>query len=568
MIQARLPFVFPLLLIASAAAQTPCEGVAAWSPCELAFDLPPGAAATFEVQAEFRSPRFKTYLMPAFWTGKQLLIRFTPTEPGEWIYRLSGNVASLEGKTGAFHAGESPAPGFIHVANVHHWVTDDRKAHLWMGCIADRLGFEPAADAEPRIAEIAAGKCNHIRLSILGGAADRARVWLKDGPNPAHFDALDRTLTAIHKRGLTADLLLAGDPDYWNSLAPDWQSRERLIRYLVARYAPLNITWLGLERWEDYKDSRELLKQIGLALKKLDPYQHPRSSAAGITSSPLLADGWMDFIVEGSIDHQVAAVEHQFYAVPFIEVTDAQHLWNATMDGAYPELLPGGEAIAKSWFDVLADTRHWELEPYFDLDGGRATALEDVEYLVYIEKPAGPIEVSVEKHGYDIYWFNPLTGVFLEQKKYKGEHYTGEAPDRSHPWVLLIAREGRKESMLKSYKFESRPVPVQEIETNAQKVPFEILDPAGDTLVARLPVKYMAKVKRETRATRSILYLWTAEAPVDGQGLRVLGTGPQGTFSIPVGIALRYPAVLTIHVSALNANGKAYAADKVYQLNR
>jgi hypothetical protein len=64
------------------------------------------------------------------------------------------------------------------------------------------------------------------------------------------------------------------------------------------------------------------------------------------------------------------------------------------------------------------------------------------------------------------------------------------------------------------------------------------------------------------------MYLWTAEAPVDGQGLRVLGTGSQGTFSIPMGIALRYPAVLTIHVSALNANGKAYAADKVYQLNR
>ena len=565
---ARLPFVFALILIASAAAQTTCEGIAAWSPCEFAFDVPAGAYSSFEVQAEFRSPRFKTFLMPAFWTGNKLVIRFTPTEPGEWIYRLTGNVPSLEGKQGAFHAGDSSAPGFIHVANVHHWATDDRKAHLWMGCIEDRLGFQPASDAERRIAEIASNKCTHVRVSILGGAADRTRVWLNDGPNPAHFEALDRTLLAIHKRGLTADLVLASNPDYWNGLAPDWLSREKLIRYLVARYAPLNITWLGLDHWEDYKDSRELLKQIGLALKKLDPYQHPRSSSASITSSPLIADGWMNFIVEGSLDHQVAAVEHQFYQMPFVEVTDAQHLWNATMDGAYPELRPGGEAISKAWFDLVADTRHWELEPYFDLDGGRGAALEDVEYLIYIEKPSGPIEVSVEKHGYDVFWFNPLTGVFLEQKKYKGEHYTGEAPDRSHPWVLLIAREGRKESMLKSYKFESRPVPVQEIELNALKVPFEIVEPPGDTLVAATPVKYAAKVKRETRATRSIMYLWTAEAPVDGQGLRVLGTGSQGTFHIPPGIALRFPAVLTIHVSALNANGKAYATDKVYQLTR
>jgi len=31
--------------------------------------------------------------------------------------------------------------------------------------------------------------------------------------------------------------------------------------------------------------------------------------------------------------------------------------------------------------------RYWELEPYFELDGGRAVALSGVEYLVYIEKP-------------------------------------------------------------------------------------------------------------------------------------------------------------------------------------
>ena len=35
------------------------------------------------------------------------------------------------------------------------------------------------------------------------------------------------------------------------------------------------------------------------------------------------------------------------------------------------------------WYDILLGTRHWELEPYFDVDGGRALALEDTEYLVY-----------------------------------------------------------------------------------------------------------------------------------------------------------------------------------------
>ena len=79
---------------------------------------------------------------------------------------------------------------------------------------------------------------------------------------------------------------------------------------------------------------------------------------------------------------------------------------------------------------------------------------------------------------------------------------------------------------------------------------------------------FAAKLKRETRATRSIMYVWTGEVPADGQGYRILGTGAQGTLRIPPDIATRYPAVLSIRVNALNANGKAYSADKVYQLNK
>jgi hypothetical protein len=50
--------------------------------------------------------------------------------------------------------------------------------------------------------------------------------------------------------------------------------------------------------------------------------------------------------------------------------------------------------------------------------------------------------------------------------------------------------------------------------------------------------------------------------------LRVLGTGSPGSFVIPPSIALNFPAVLSIHLAALNANGKAYSADRVVQLNK
>ncbi len=558
--------------------QTPCEGTPAYSPCEIVFELStgdvaahPNPYATAQLHAEFRSPHFKTYLLPAFWDGaRKLIIRFTPTEAGPWTYHTTSNIAAFDAKDGTFNAGSSDFPGYVNAANFHHWATDDKKPHLWMGYIADRFPFVSQQEFDQQLAEAAQNKFTHFRGSILGKAADRSRVYAgPDKPNSAYFDELDRRVLAVHKRGLTIDLILASNPDYITSLFPDWQSRDRFISYVVARYAAFNVTWQGLEEFEDYKNGRPLLKELGLNLKKQDPYQHPRSSSAKVTSSSLLPDGWMNFVIEATTNDVIGSVEHQFYQVPFVGVTDAQHLWNATMDGEYPEFHGDGAAMCRYWFEFIADTRHWELEPYFDVDGARAMALEDVEYVSYVEHPGPPVEITVEKHGYDVSWFNPATGESVEQKKYKGEHYTGEAPDKSHPWVLLVAREGRKESMLKSYKFDSREAPlVQEIESNPAKVPYAIMDPSGNTLEAGKPVNFSAKLTRETRATRSMMFLWTGEVSIDGQGLRVLGTGSPGSFVIPPSIALNFPAILSLHLTALNANGKAYSADRVFQLNK
>ncbi len=560
-------FFFPLFSIVVACGQNACDGTPAYKPCELTFEVPSdkNPYTSVELEAEFKSPKFKTFLMPAFWAGgNRMVIRFTPTEAGQWDYRITSNVAALSGKTGSFSAAASEAPGFVVAANVHHWATENKQPHLWMGWVADQLTYGSDAEFAQGLEAAASHKFTHMRCSILGGSGEFSAP---DQPNFAYFDKLDRRLRQVHDRGLTADLLLGPDPDYVRRLFPDWQARERFVRYVVARYAAFNITWQGFAEWEDAADGRALLKELGLELKKVDPYQHPRSSGAKFTSSPLLGDGWMTYVVEGSTDPQIGSIEHQLYQVPIVGMTDAAHLWSTTMDGSYPQLRPGGEEIAKAWFSLVDDTRHWELEPYFEVDGGRAVALEDVEYLIYIEKPAGPVEVSVEKHGYDIVWFNPLTGEMLAAKKYKGEHFVGEAPDRSHPWVLLVAREGRVESMAKSYKFESRPVPVQEVEANTAKVPYGISQPEGDSVTIH-PTPYAVKMLKETRATRSMMFLWTGDVPADGRGFRVLGTGAKGTFTIPAVLAEKYPAVLSIRVSAINANGKVYSVDKVFELTQ
>jgi len=54
----------------------------------------------------------------------------------------------------------------------------------------------------------------------------------------------------------------------------------------------------------------------------------------------------------------------------------------------------------------------------------------------------------VQKRGYDVEWFNPVSGQRIREKKpFKGDHFTGEPPDRLHDWVLHLFREGRLESM-------------------------------------------------------------------------------------------------------------------------
>jgi hypothetical protein len=256
--------------------------------------------------------------------------------------------------------------------------------------------------------------------------------------------------------------------------------------------------------------------------------------------------------------------------------TFRHRLWNAVMDGQSVTYAnsgsgaqylnsPGSKAMTVC-FDFFSDTRHWELEPYFDVDGGRALALEDTEYVVYVEKP-GPLELTVVRHGYDVFWINPADGTSAKGKKFSGDHFTAEPPDRSHDWVLHVVREGRVEGMNKSYKFESQEIVLQEIEANTPKVPFAIEQPSGD-LSLSTPAPYAAKITRETRATRQMWWLWLGDVATDRQGVRVLATGQKGTFRIPPDLARGYPAIMHLRVYGMNANGKVYEIDTGLQIGK
>jgi hypothetical protein len=108
---------------------------------------------------------------------------------------------------------------------------------------------------------------------------------------------------------------------------------------------------------------------------------------------------------------------------------------------------------------------------------------------------------------------------------------------------------------------------MQEIEGKPEKAPYDIDQPAGDLSLSK-PSPFGVKMKRETRATRTMLYLWTGEVSADGQGFRILATGAKGAFTPTSRLAANYPALLVIRLYGMNANGKVYLVTKAAQLNQ
>lgn len=588
----RIGIWWPVLLwffIGSASYALPaCEqGAKTFSPCELSFtwnanELPSSASPYKSdlLNVEFRSPTHTTYLVHAFWSGGQnLQVRFSPTEAGTWTYHVTSQIKRYDDHEATFPVADSGSPGFVSVANVRHWWTTNKQPHLWLSAAVPFLKLQQP-ELETWLGARKHDGFTHIRGTLLTLSAHEKPITATGEPNFAYFDALDQQILAANTHGFTLDILLADDAFVQSPFFANADLREPLVRYVVARYGSLNVTWQGIETFEDTVGARALLKELNGYIDKYDGYHHPRSTDAKMTSAPLLHDGWMNYLIEACPNPQLGAVEHQFTQAPEIHVVNEtnpkrfrEELWTATTNGEYPSISYESlrnEANVKAvqiWVRVLSDTRHWELEPYFDVDGARATGLNEVEYLAYAAHP-GIVEITLPKHKYNPVWVNPITGEEIPLKNYKGEVFSQQTPDNSHDWVLQVAREGHKASMLKSYYFESQSPPVQEIELDPAKIPFKIADPSGTSLNPAIPAPFSAELTRQARATRLVQYIWWGEIAGGPAGARVLGVGASGTFSIPQEFLAHPASDLNLRVQAINSYGKAYELDKVYQLTR
>ncbi len=581
--------------VIQAAAPVACsQGARQYFPCELTFEMQPEELKSAQsavnqdlLRVEFRSPGHTTYMMRSFWDGgRTLKVRFTPTEAGEWTYKITSVTKRLDDQEVKFTAAETGEAGLVNVANVRHWRTINKKPHLWLSAGVpwlelDQAAFESWLDARKK------NGFTHIRGTILSAHAS-AKPFAADGtPDLAYFRALDDRVLAAADRSLTADLIIADQSFVQSGAFKDREKMDPILRYVIARFGSLNVTWQGIEHFDDVAGSRGLLRDMALFLKQYDGFHHPRSSDARVSSSPLLADGWMNFVLEASPKPELAAIEHQFTTVPSVHIISTSdpvgfrhELWNSTTNGQYvtvPYEALRNEANAKAvetWYKVISEGRHWEYEPFFDVSGARAVAVDGrkdpnaevdfVECLTYAQTP-GIVEVTLPRHKYNPYWINPATGEEIPLKNIRTEVISRETPDNTNDWVLYLPREGQRDSMARSYYFESMAPPVQEPEMDSAKTPFDIVDPPGDQLSVRVPAPFRIKLTRNNRATRAMQYVWWGEVLSGDEGARVLGFGPSGSLNVPSALALP-GSLMTLRLEAINANGKAYEVDRVFTL--
>ena len=617
-----------LLFTTQASAIEVCDSVPVYEPCEISMALSaaeveahPNPYVSVELRAEFRSPKKgTTYVIPAFWDGGGTFrLRFSPLDEGRWDFRLISNLDSLNRRMASFNALPPRSPGFVRIFNLRYFRYDQPEtAHFWMGDTCYKFATIPWETFRRLIDVRAEQKFNHLRGLVLGFDESAQKVLADpDRPSPEHFREVDRRVAYMNSKGITYDLLLAGDRNQLAELLPERRQRERYVRYLVARYAAMNITWQGVQEWEEYQDGARLLREIYSYISKMDPYKHPRSTHAVTTSAALFEEGWMDYIVQQSSSTDLAAVEYEMYPVPHVNAelgyensgagkTHRHHvhteefrrrLWRAAMNGQYVTFgntgtyggrgfdvdvrfadSPGARQMTHL-HDFFTQTRYWDLETYPRVAGGPAMSLEltrfrsesmqGIEYMVYVEKPR-QVELLVAKGKYDISWFNPIDGAWVHEKdKLKGERFTTAGPpDPSHDWVLYVRREGKKQGMNKSYFLESRRPKPKEIENTPSEVPFVIQLPEPGPLVAGEEYEFNATLTKDSRAAKRMRWVWAAEAPGSNKGYRILGAGQFGKFRIPTDITERYPITFQVRLIGVDGLRRLYESIGTYKLLR
>jgi len=350
-----LRWVAEISAVCAAACAAPAEespaAVRQYGLVERAVEADADPAASLDrdvIVSQWTGPDGSTVRVPAFWDGgRTWRVRFAPTRPGRWTYRI---VRAEGPQAGAPRpAGETLATGTVDVrladaadANpLHrhgpflkvapggrHLTYTDGTPLFWLGdtwwfCPSDLVPID--GSNRPGVASMykalvdkrAAQRFTILHMAFLGGlkTPDGRATYtdiLSGAINPAYWQQADRYLRYVNEKGLVPAIGFGFHHMHDRVTLPQL---ERLWRYALARFGAMGATFLicgeynvksgdGLLQKREYTpvDLRriDVLLRTGRFIRDRDPYArattiHPW--AMGLDGRQAWAEPWYDFIM-------------------------------------------------------------------------------------------------------------------------------------------------------------------------------------------------------------------------------------------------------------------------------
>ena len=241
--------------------------------------------------------------------GSMLRIRFMPSAPGDYTYKVAYRQGSFEAaQSGAFRALDGHRRGPIRVDPVYPWhfVWEGTGEHYFFNGTTAYflLGWKDDRTIQYSIDRLHRLKVNRLRVTIAGREntffgepvmngdnfttfptpwpAERADDLYHPGFDYTRFDLdywrkWERALRFARDRDMTVSLVLDMNDNRVHPAAGS-EDERRFIRYAIDRLGAFsNITWDLGDDMERYR-SDEWVHETGTLVEKWDPYRHLATS--------------------------------------------------------------------------------------------------------------------------------------------------------------------------------------------------------------------------------------------------------------------------------------------------
>ena len=420
--------------------------------------------------ATFKASDGSQIVIPGFYDGDDTwIIRFSPTQPGEWSYETRSDVSGLDSRRErGILCVPNASPnihGLLRVdrSHPHHFIYDDHTRCFLLGDECDWLFALDMQDARRYLDRLQAYGFNQVLMQVYAHAAP----WSEGQPhrlvppplypwggnnehpdhtrmNPPFWRHLDEIISYMHQRGILAHLMIEV-----HNKGVNWPGRgqgndDRYWRYVIARYQAYgNVIWnLSKEMWKvddpEYWESRVDL------VRQLDAYGHLLTAHdVTLERGDFLADQHHENF-HAHILHErarrawpVMNVEYGYEpgpipTYPVITLSDEMRCrtWEIVTGGGYPvfyyadtawdvvdlSLLPEGYRTFHIVRRVVERLLYWEMEPHDNLvDRGYCLAKPGEAYLIYLPE-GGRVhldvgEVSWKQKRPQATWVDPRTGL-------------------------------------------------------------------------------------------------------------------------------------------------------------